>query len=337
MKTILSTCGLVAAFVLTVPHSGRAEPVADGNIQDLRFYAGITAVGAPGMSYELQYTTNLQNPDAWTTLTNVVLDTNRLFFVDLDSATSAARFYRLRPIATSEVLAPEISPANSQPITDRSTEVSEPAFLPEPRRLKPVVVKGGWNNVIDPDRDCQMETKNDTIHIDVPGTAHDFAAELQRWNAPRVLAQVDGDFVLEVKIHGAFQPAKPSTIEGRRPYHGAGLLLVQDKQNHLSLQRGAVLLGNRLRHYANFEWRHGPEAKVSNYEFDIEDRDISLRVARRGNRILAMASQDGVNWRAFNPIQVDFPQTLSVGVAAINSSKVPLSCSFHELSLYRSE
>ncbi|MEO7299239.1 MAG: DUF1349 domain-containing protein [Verrucomicrobiota bacterium] len=335
MRTILSEWALVAAFTLTVHHSGRAEPAIDGSIQDLRFYAGLTAVGAPGVSYELQYTTNLQSPDAWTTLTNVVLDTNRLFFVDLDSPTSAVRFYRLRPVATNESSTPEISPANPQPITARSTDISKPALVPKPRLLKPIVVKDGWNNVVDPDHDCQVRTKDDTIHIDVPGTAHDFAAELQRWNAPRVLAQVDGDFVLEVKIHGAFQPAEPSTIEGRRPYHGAGLLLVQDKQNHLSLQRGAVLLGKKLRHYANFEWRHGPDAKVSNYEFEIEDRDISLRVARRGNRILAMASQDGVNWRAFNPIEVDFPQNLSVGVEAINSSKKPFSCSFHGLSLYR--
>jgi regulation of enolase protein 1 (concanavalin A-like superfamily) len=172
--------------------------------------------------------------------------------------------------------------------------------------------------------------------MEVPGTAHDFAAELKRWNAPRVLTEIEGDFMLTVELRGKFQPAAPSTIVGRRPYHGAGLLLVQDAQNHLSLQRGSVLLGKQVRHYANFELRHGLEGtKVSNFEFDIEDRDVSLRVARRSNRIVAMTSQDGVNWRAFKPMVVDFPQTLKVGIEAISSSETPLSCSFHGLAIYR--
>jgi hypothetical protein len=138
-----------------------------------------------------------------------------------------------------------------------------------------------------------------------------------------------------VAVSGDFRPGEGSTIGGRRPYHGAGLLLVQDQKNHLSLQRGAVLLGDHIRHYANFELRHGPDADVSNYEFDIDDKDVLLRLARTGNRILAMASQDGTNWRAFNPITVDFTSTLSVGVEAISSSQTPLTCSFKGLALYR--
>lgn len=65
-----------------------------------------------------------------------------------------------------------------------------------------------------------------------------------------------------------------------------------------------------MRHYANFELRHGPKAKVSIYEFDAEDRDVFLRVARGGNQILAMASQDDVNWSAFKPMVVDSPQNI---------------------------
>jgi hypothetical protein len=80
--------------------------------------------------------------------------------------------------------------------------------------------------------------------------------------------------------------------------------------------------------------RHGPNAHVSNYEFDIQDKDVVLRLARTGNKILAMASQDGTNWRAFNPITVGFPSSLSVGVEGISSSQTPLTCSFKGLTLY---
>jgi regulation of enolase protein 1 (concanavalin A-like superfamily) len=171
----------------------------------------------------------------------------------------------------------------------------------------------------------------------VAGSAHDFAAELNRWNAPRVLSRVKGDFVLEAKISGKFEPGAESTIEGRRPYNGAGLLLVQNNGNHLSLQRGAVRLAKRVRHYANFELRQDPDAKVSNFEFDIEPGDVVLRLARVGNKILAMISQDGTNWRAFSPLTTSFPSTIAVGVEGINSSDAPFQCSFGNLTLYRDQ
>src|SRR5262249_30864558 len=146
------------------------------------------------------------------------------------------------------------------------------------------------------------------VTVKVPGTAHDFAGELGRWNAPRVLSTVRGDFIIEVKVSGAFKPGEQSTIEGRRSYNGAGLLLVKDPKNHLSLQRGAVYLDDKVRHYANFELRKDGELVISRYELELEDRDTYLRLERRGQRVYGMASQDGVNWHSYDPIDVDFPE-----------------------------
>jgi regulation of enolase protein 1 (concanavalin A-like superfamily) len=194
-----------------------------------------------------------------------------------------------------------------------------------------------WDETVDPDHDCQVTSSNGVITMLVPGSAHDFAAELKRWNAPRVLSTVKGDFVLEAKISGKFDPGQEGTIEGRRPYNGAGLLSVQNNGNHLSLQRGAVRLGKRVRHYANFELRQDPDADVSNFEFDIEPTDVILRLARVGNKSLAMISQDGTNWRAFSPLTTSFPSTIAVGVEGINSSDTPFQCSFGNLALYHDQ
>ena len=91
-KELLRLAVFLAFFAAALSSIHAAATAA---IQDLRLYAGITATGTPGVAYELQYCTNLQDPGGWSKVTNVVLDAKRLFFVDLDSSLNAARFYRL--------------------------------------------------------------------------------------------------------------------------------------------------------------------------------------------------------------------------------------------------
>jgi regulation of enolase protein 1 (concanavalin A-like superfamily) len=326
---------LIASLLLSsVVTAGicRGESAAPSRIQNILFYAGISYTGSVGIAYELQYTTNLNSPDSWMTLTNVVLDTNRLFFVDLDSPQKPYGFYRLREPGPDASTPPQPSSSTLKSHANPQVDAGK-----RDEQVKRVALTARWDSPIDPDRDCNITSSPGLISIRVPAAAHDFAAELKRWNAPRILSPVEGDFVLETRLSGEFNPGHKSTINGRRPYHGAGLLLVQDNGNHLSLQRGAVRIGKRVRHYANFELRHDPAAAVKNFEFDVDPGDISLRLARRGNKILAMVSQDGINWRAFSPLTVDFASSIHAGVEAISSSDTALTCSFQNLALYREQ
>src|SRR4051812_42849514 len=95
---------------------------------------------------------------------------------------------------------------------------------------RPGGVKGG-GGLTDPDGDCKVKGRKATLAMSLPGAAHDFAGELKRWNAPRVMSKVDGDFIAEVRVSGEFRPAAESTIPGRLAYNGAGILLVKDKDN----------------------------------------------------------------------------------------------------------
>src|SRR5258707_763187 len=81
---------------------------------------------------------------------------------------------------------------------------------------KPALTIKGWGDVIDPDKDCQVRLDDGKVIVKVPGSAHDFAGELQRWNAPRVLSEVKGDFILDVQVSGEFKPVEASTIATRR-------------------------------------------------------------------------------------------------------------------------
>lgn len=194
----------------------------------------------------------------------------------------------------------------------------------------------GWGTIIDPDGDCQITAVKGQVTIQVPGKAHDFAGELRRWNAPRILSPVNGDFVVEVKVGGELKPSDTSTIEGRRSYHGAGLMVVKDKDNHVSLHRGAVHLDNGVRHYANFELRKEAELVVSRFELELEAKDTYLRLRRKGDKFYAEASQDGETWKAYEePITAEFPAEVQVGVLAVNSSDRPFRCVLEGLKVAR--
>ena len=204
----------------------------------------------------------------------------------------------------------------------------------DPELAQPAMLEG-WGRVFDPDGDCAIVPDGGAVSMKVPGTAHDFAAELKRWNAPRILSEQSGDFVAEVRISGVFMPGDRSKIPGRRPYHGAGLLLVKDRNTSISLHRGCANLDGKLRHYANFELRKDGELAVSRFEIGFPDQDIFLRLERRGNRILNATSLDGVHWYSYNAIELELPQVLQLGIVGINSSDIPLSVRCQDYAVFR--
>jgi hypothetical protein len=93
---------------------------------------------------------------------------------------------------------------------------------------------------------------------------------------------------------------------------------------------------NRVRHYANFELRKEGELAISRYEVDLDDQDTVLRVERRGDKFYALASHDGIHWKVYDdPITVDFPEQLRVGVVAVSSSDQPLRCTLEGFHVFR--
>jgi hypothetical protein len=57
-------------------------------------YAGLSIRGQIGANYQIQYSTNLNNPAVWMPLTNITLLTSPYLFIDPTPAHSPARFYR---------------------------------------------------------------------------------------------------------------------------------------------------------------------------------------------------------------------------------------------------
>jgi hypothetical protein len=57
-------------------------------------YAGLTISGQTGLTYQIQFSTNLISPTNWIALTNLTLPSNPYLFFDATSSNRPASFYR---------------------------------------------------------------------------------------------------------------------------------------------------------------------------------------------------------------------------------------------------
>jgi regulation of enolase protein 1 (concanavalin A-like superfamily) len=86
--------------------------------------------------------------------------------------------------------------------------------------------ESGWGNPVDPDKDCKVARDKDSLTIEMPGTNHDYDAYRKRFNAPRLLSNLKGDFDVQVRVQIDSRPSAQSTVKGQPSFVSAGFLLV---------------------------------------------------------------------------------------------------------------
>jgi regulation of enolase protein 1 (concanavalin A-like superfamily) len=201
----------------------------------------------------------------------------------------------------------------------------------------------GWGTALNPAEDCEFELTSDRLTIIVPGaeTPHDLSSELASSTAPRVLQPVSGDFVIQVRVDGEFQPGTESTQEGRSGYTGAGLLVMADAQNFVRIERATLHYpGDISRPYVNFEIRVNGELKQQGTTGDFPtegNKPTWLKLERKGQQMLGAMSHDGENWIYGNPKDLSAEawtqDSIVAGVAAISTSLQTFSPRYSELSV----
>jgi regulation of enolase protein 1 (concanavalin A-like superfamily) len=192
----------------------------------------------------------------------------------------------------------------------------------------------GWGTITDPDNDCQIKS---TLCITVPDKNHDLDPR-RGMNAPRLLKKVRGDFTVQVKISGDFKPGHMSTGPGR-PFNGAGLLIWQNENNFVRLERNAYWVSETLYCYPPLieHWRDGEYSGLTPTSTRADEfskgRSIWLKLRRLGKRMTASYSHDGEEWTVAKEFTVDFPDKVSVGIAALNTSNAPFSVEFEAFEI----
>jgi regulation of enolase protein 1 (concanavalin A-like superfamily) len=192
-----------------------------------------------------------------------------------------------------------------------------------------------WGTLEDPDSDCQFNEMNGVLAMVVPGTDHDLACERGKMNSPRAMRVVEGNFTIQVKVEGVFEP-RTSVAADRVAYNGAGLLVCLDDRNYLTLDRATYWNGTSKEVYANYEIRMGGRNTRFGRPEDLPLRNIPetwLKIERRGSRFRAYVKQDVGEWRVLGDKIWQVPQALLVGVMARNTASKPFMPSFSEFDL----
>jgi len=189
----------------------------------------------------------------------------------------------------------------------------------------------GWGTAIDPDGDCKIDADGKALVVKIPGKLHDLNADIDKFNAPRVLKDVVGDFAIQVKIVGDFQPGTKSMNPKSVPFNGAGLFVWRDSDNFIRLERAAILRNGKVGTFAEFEEREGGTSGAL-HNGNLTPGTAYLRMERRGSKISGFVSKDGKRWTALRPIDTVWPARLKIGVDAINSSNAPFTVRFEEFS-----
>ena len=88
-------------------------------------------------------------------------------------------------------------------------------------------------------------------------------------------------------------------------------------------------------------WRDGKYAGVNSGPMLAEEffkgRSTWLKLQRQGERMTASLSHNGNEWIVAKEFKIDFPEDVSVGVQALNTSNAPFTVEFEEFQLERQE
>jgi regulation of enolase protein 1 (concanavalin A-like superfamily) len=192
----------------------------------------------------------------------------------------------------------------------------------------------GWGMAIDPDGDVGFAAKDKTLTLQIPGTLHDLVADIGKFNAPRVLRPVEGDFVSIVRIDGSFTPGGKSTKEKTYPLNTGGLVLWKDAENYILILRTAMLgKGNKINSMIIFEEREAGH-RGAMHNAGIPGGAVFLRLERKGGRITGAYSDNGVQWKPLKPMDTTWAEgPVKVGLVATNTSSEPSTVKYENYDL----
>jgi regulation of enolase protein 1 (concanavalin A-like superfamily) len=202
-----------------------------------------------------------------------------------------------------------------------------PAPFPRPVPAGPWF--DGWERFVDPRGDCRFERTSDRLTITVPGKGHQIVFGLgRRWfTAPHMVRDVEGDFILDVRVGGTFlltDGCRRAGILVLAGDNGAKLHLVADslrkKPNQLLLH-GCCCTPNSYR---------GSESQVPP-----PGKTVTLRLERRGQTLLMKASPDGKAWETvfIGERCFELPRKVKVGVVAEATAEGTFQAVFDQFKL----
>jgi S1-C subfamily serine protease len=247
------------------------------------------------------------------------------------------------------------SPPRAWTLPDRDARITDGGKLEELRRRfqhKSLAKLGALVEDADPRKPntCELSknAKNHLVTISVPANqAFSLSPKVCTkqnkpvHNAPRTMAEIDGDFAAFVAVSGdlnsGLHPIRdPKGQNLRICYQSGGLLLYHDKDNFMRLERacrtdGAVQIRELLVEVV----RSGKE--FAYYYIPLPGDPTTptvLSVVRTGNRLKCLFSfDDGKSLEVLHDFTLEYPAQVKIGLCASNLSKKSLTAKFESFVL----
>jgi S1-C subfamily serine protease/regulation of enolase protein 1 (concanavalin A-like superfamily) len=186
-------------------------------------------------------------------------------------------------------------------------------------------------------KDCNVQRTPDSLTIEVPAGVRLLSLQLDVHNAPMMLADVEGDFIAQVRVTGNMIPGT-TPPKWKKPlpgtFQGAGLLLFVDSRNYVRMERSVAADKGKaaLKSQALIEIIKGGRAIASLYP-TIPGGPLYIRIQRIGGAVSCLFGPDGRRWLSHEKLAIAFPPKVKIGLIACNMSKVPLTAQFEEFVL----
>lgn len=147
------------------------------------------------------------------------------------------------------------------------------------------------------------------LRLYTPDGGHDLYP-IANFNAPRLIQSIGGDFVVTTKV----------TINPAFNYQGTGLLIWQDVNNYIRLERTLV---------DGIDMWSRIGGVYSGIQILFSNPTVYLRLQRSGNTITGSYSENGLTWTTVTTSDLPAASTLQVGLVLINQwQDHPISSTF---------
>jgi formylglycine-generating enzyme required for sulfatase activity/serine/threonine protein kinase len=194
-----------------------------------------------------------------------------------------------------------------------------------------------WGEFLDSVGNCQFERRNGQVAFRLPGSMpyNLLPTAVGGDNAPRLLHDAEGDFVLQVRVlpFGKSQPDSSTAGPQMASWRSAGLVVLGDNQSIVRLERVSWGEQRKGAPLAHCEWFVGGERKADHYEnLKDDERFTMLQIERRGNALHLRYSDDGDRWEKWQTItDLKLPSSLRVGLVAVHTTPTEFDPVFEDL------
>lgn len=154
---------------------------------------------------------------------------------------------------------------------------------------------------------------------------------LNALDAPRVVREVEGDFVARVAITLPVPAERPD--RGNRTFVGAGLVVVFGADRHLQFGRLHEVAADRAEPaWVNLFHVDSYSPKLIEYRrftsVAATDKPVRLSLTRKGKKFTAEHSFDGKKWELIKSVEEPAPEKVTLGLFALHDRDEAMDVAF---------